>query len=316
MTVPVGERQRYVYNMVECVTCFNLDADCPKNVTVLVNNGNKRAVVKGSTVSLSCESDGNPPVTFQWFRVSGSTHTKISTSKVLTLQNITQDFKLYYCQAKNTIGSSNSELIQLDVQYCPKNVTVLVNNGNNRAVAKGSTVSLSCESDGNPPVIFQWFRVSGNTHTKISPSKVLTLQNITQDFKLYYCQAKNTIGSSNSELIQLDVQFKPTILPGSNCSYTETNVTCQCMANANPLPKADWIVGGQNITNLDHFFSVSSVILCQKFTSILMGKLDSEVNIACVMTNIHGSTALEFYTVKVHYQRNKTLDQPLCLAIA
>uniref|UniRef100_A0A8C8H0L4 Ig-like domain-containing protein n=1 Tax=Oncorhynchus tshawytscha TaxID=74940 RepID=A0A8C8H0L4_ONCTS len=88
----------------------------------------------------------------------------------------------------------------LTVRYPPRSTTVIVSTDQNKIV-EGSSVTLTCSSDANPPMEkYTWYKRNG--------TKVSVLQGETESYTIpsvslgyidqYFCEAKNEIGAQNS----------------------------------------------------------------------------------------------------------------------
>uniref|UniRef100_A0A3B4EDB3 Ig-like domain-containing protein n=1 Tax=Pygocentrus nattereri TaxID=42514 RepID=A0A3B4EDB3_PYGNA len=93
--------------------------DPPKNVSVSISPSGE--IVEGSSVTLTCSSDGNPPEkNYTWFKEGG-------TSPVGSGQNYSFSLNprsdgLYYCEAQNEYGSLRSASVPVVL-----NVLVVLN---------------------------------------------------------------------------------------------------------------------------------------------------------------------------------------------
>ncbi|XP_048105001.1 B-cell receptor CD22-like [Alosa alosa] len=78
----------------------------PKNVSVSIKASSK---IEDSVVTLTCSSDANPPVhTYTWYMKSGAESLVRGTGESVSF-NLTSDTSgLYYCEAHNEVGSTNS----------------------------------------------------------------------------------------------------------------------------------------------------------------------------------------------------------------
>ncbi|XP_067087912.1 B-cell receptor CD22-like [Osmerus mordax] len=105
----------------------------PRNLSVSVSPSGE--VVEGSSVTLTCSSDANPPVqTYTWYK-ENITSSK-SSGQSYTISNIrSEDSGGYYCQAWNTVAATNSSFLM---------ITVIVGTGIStaQAAAAGTTVSV------------------------------------------------------------------------------------------------------------------------------------------------------------------------------
>ena len=90
--------------MITYVTLSHLDT--PKNTTVFTTPSG--VITKGSSVTLTCSSDANPPVeNYTWFKVNEST--PVGSGQQYSITNIrSEDEGQYYCEARNTTGAGNS----------------------------------------------------------------------------------------------------------------------------------------------------------------------------------------------------------------
>ncbi|KAJ8339683.1 hypothetical protein SKAU_G00343160 [Synaphobranchus kaupii] len=104
-------------------------------------------------------------------------------------------------------GSSEraEEAVALNVLYSPKNTSALVSPS--ELVTAGTTVNLTCSSDGNPQVAhYSWFRVRGGQVNAVGWERTLTLNLTEGHVGLYHCQAQNEHGRQNSTAVQLHLQ--------------------------------------------------------------------------------------------------------------
>uniref|UniRef100_A0A4W5KL86 Ig-like domain-containing protein n=1 Tax=Hucho hucho TaxID=62062 RepID=A0A4W5KL86_9TELE len=120
----------------------------PKNTSVSVSPSGE--IVEGSSVTLTCSSDANPPVDkYTWYKKNGASMT--GPEKTYNFTTISsEDSGEYYCGAENKYGRLNSSSVSVDVQYDPKNTSVSISPSGE--IVEGSSVTLTCSSDANPPV--------------------------------------------------------------------------------------------------------------------------------------------------------------------
>ncbi|KAK2819568.1 hypothetical protein Q7C36_021214 [Tachysurus vachellii] len=87
----------------------------------------------------------------------------------------------------------------------PKNTTAVVLSSGD--TVEGDSVTLSCSSDANPPVLtYSWFKQSSAADTLLITGQNYSISNISsQHTGLYYCTAHNQLGHHNSTPIHLDV---------------------------------------------------------------------------------------------------------------
>ncbi|KAL2086262.1 hypothetical protein ACEWY4_017321 [Coilia grayii] len=207
----------------------------PKNTSVSVSPAGE--ILQGSSVTLTCSSDANPPVqSYTWYRRGGGASSVVVSQQNYSMTNITSEHSgLYYCKAKNQHGSSHSTDVHLDVQYPPKNMLASVSPSGE--ILEGNTVSLSCSSDANPPVqSYTWHKMNESAVPKEAVQQNYSISAVSSEHSGdYYCQAQNKHGNRNSAVIHLNVLYPPK-LTGllKHDDLQEGLVTLTCSSDANP----------------------------------------------------------------------------------
>ncbi|KAM9454108.1 B-cell receptor CD22-like [Clarias gariepinus] len=166
----------------------------PKNVSVSISPSGE--IVEGSSVTLTCSSDANPPVeNYTWFKDM----TSVGNKKTYTISNISsEDSGEYKCKCSNEVGHQDSSSVTLNVLYPPKNVSVSISPSGE--IVEDSSVTLTCSSDANPPVEnYTWFKVNESSAVG-SGQSYRALQS-----GQYYCQAQNKHGSERSAAVSVTV---------------------------------------------------------------------------------------------------------------
>ncbi|XP_045546874.1 B-cell receptor CD22 isoform X2 [Salmo salar] len=96
----------------------------------------------------------------------------------------------------------------LTVRYGPKSTSVSVSPSGE--IMEGSSVTLTCSSDANPPVDkYTWYK-KNVTSPKASGQSYSITNIISEDRGEYYCEAENTIASKNSTALMIIVAGKQT----------------------------------------------------------------------------------------------------------
>ncbi|XP_031134089.1 B-cell receptor CD22-like isoform X2 [Sander lucioperca] len=173
------------------------------------------SVVKGSSVTFTCSSDADPPVTQSGYSLYKDGHF-ISSGQNHTISDIQPSHRgLYYCQAWNNISWRgialiNSTEVQLDVQYRPENISISMDPPH---VVEGSSVNLSCSSAANPAADnYTWYRASVSSSSsllQVGSGQVLSLPSVEASHTgLYLCQARNPLGQNNSTEVLLAIKEK------------------------------------------------------------------------------------------------------------
>ncbi|KAK7150028.1 hypothetical protein R3I94_009368 [Phoxinus phoxinus] len=208
----------------------------PKNTSAHVNASG--VVLEGRSVTLSCSSDANPPVlNYTWYRDTEEPLKPVPSGPNLTISNTDPTHSgRYVCTAQNEHGAQNAS-VMLDVQYAPKNTSAHVNASG--VVLEGRSVTLSCSSDANPPVLnYTWYRDTEEPLKPVQSGPTLTISNTDPTHSgRYVCTAQNEHGAQNAS-VMLDVQYAPkntsAHVNGSGVVLEGRSVTLSCSSDANP----------------------------------------------------------------------------------
>ncbi|KAM9454164.1 B-cell receptor CD22-like [Clarias gariepinus] len=212
----------------------------PKNVSVSISPSGE--IVEGSSVTLTCSSDANPPVeNYTWFKDM----TSIGNEKTFTISNISsRDSGEYKCKCSNEVGHQESSSVTLNVLYRPKNVSVSISPSGE--ILEDSSVTLTCSSDANPPVEnYTWFKGTSSLRTEIN----YTFDKIrSEDSGNYTCQAVNKHGNQSSTAVSVTVLYPPknvsVSLNSSGEIVEDSSVTLTCSSDANPpVENYTWFKG-------------------------------------------------------------------------
>ncbi|XP_046693937.1 B-cell receptor CD22-like isoform X3 [Silurus meridionalis] len=181
----------------------------PKNVFISPSG----EIVEGRLVTLTCSSDANPPVeTYTWFKG----RTSVGKEKTFTISKISsEDSGEYKCMCSNEVGHQNSISVTLNVLYPPKNVSI----SSSGEKVEGSSVTLTCSSDSNPPVeTYTWFK-ENKTSPVGSGQSYRALQS-----GLYYCEVQNKLGSERSAAVSITITIDQSV-----GVYAGVGVVCVCV---------------------------------------------------------------------------------------
>uniref|UniRef100_A0A4W5MK46 Ig-like domain-containing protein n=1 Tax=Hucho hucho TaxID=62062 RepID=A0A4W5MK46_9TELE len=114
----------------------------------------------------------------------------------------------YYCEAQNEMGTDRSRTINMDVKYGPKNTSVSVSPSGE--IVEGSSVTLTCSSDANPPVDKYTWYFQNKTFLN-GFGQMYNISNFkSKDNGHYHCEAWNGRGSRNSTALMIILQEKQT----------------------------------------------------------------------------------------------------------
>ncbi|XP_030634714.1 B-cell receptor CD22-like [Chanos chanos] len=204
----------------------------PKNTTVSVSPSGE--IVEGSSVTLTCSSDANPPATYTWFKKNETV--TIGKQKTHRINNISsEDSGDYQCKSNNQHGHQYSNTVSLNVLYPPRNTTVSVSPSGE--IVEGSSVTLTCSSDANPPATYTWFKKSGTV--TIGKEETYRINKISsEDSGEYHCKFSNQHGHQYSNTVSLNVLYPPrntTVSVSPSGEIVEgSSVTLTCSSDANP----------------------------------------------------------------------------------
>ncbi|XP_031642486.1 B-cell receptor CD22 isoform X2 [Oncorhynchus kisutch] len=266
----------------------------PKNTSVSVSPSS--SAIEGSSVTLTCSSNANPPVgSYTWYRVNQEQVTEVGSSRMLTIK-VPADNSQFYCETRNRLGSQNSSVTQLDGMYPAKNTSLSVSPSG--SVVEGSSVTLTCSSNANPAVkTYTWYRVNGREGVIVGSGQSFTFNKIAiSDSGRYYCEAENKHGVDNSTTTNIDVTFAPKILPSSRCIRTADQINCTCESHGNPSPKVEWRLAGQPVNHFTNTVvreSMGSTGLRSSLTTHQSQEEDTPP-LVCLSTNSVGSSSLQF----------------------
>ncbi|XP_036416174.1 B-cell receptor CD22-like [Colossoma macropomum] len=141
-------------------------------------------VIEGDKVTLTCKTTCSLTVrpTFTWYR---NGHRLSSSTDQLHLQAVSSNNEDRY---RCAVLGLRSPVVTVNVRYRPKSVSMSPGE-----TAEGSSVTLNCSSDANPPVQnYTWFK-EGET----SPIGAGFSYSVLQSGS-YYCEAQNEHGSQRS----------------------------------------------------------------------------------------------------------------------
>ncbi|XP_031673505.1 B-cell receptor CD22-like isoform X2 [Oncorhynchus kisutch] len=163
-------------------------------------------VTEGQKVTLTCSTtctlSDNP--TYIWYKNGHVTNQ--STSLFLNPVS-SEDAGRYSCSVEGHEEIPSDEET-LTVRYGPRNTSVSVSPSGE--IVEGSSVTLTCSSDANPPVDkYTWYR-KNVTSPKASGQSYSITNIISEDRGEYYCEAQNGRGSMNSTAQMIIVAGKPT----------------------------------------------------------------------------------------------------------
>uniref|UniRef100_A0A3Q3EQ57 Ig-like domain-containing protein n=1 Tax=Labrus bergylta TaxID=56723 RepID=A0A3Q3EQ57_9LABR len=156
-------------------------------------------VTEGDCVNLACVSGCPSHVDVVWFKDGQPVANPIFQAR-------REDAGRYYCavQGQEMIRSAS---VALNVQYAPRKVSLSVSPSSE--VLKGSAVTFTCSSDANPTVTHNGYSLHKDGHlisSGVGSGQVLSLPSMEVNHTgLYLCQARNTVGETNSTEVLLTI---------------------------------------------------------------------------------------------------------------
>ncbi|XP_036804966.1 sialoadhesin-like [Oncorhynchus mykiss] len=190
-------------------------------VTDILLEMDPTSVSEGERVTLRCRTQCtvslNP--TYIWYKNGQSLTNPITSYNSLILDPVnsynslildpvsSEDAGNYSCAVEGLERILSPEET-LTVRYGPRNTSVSVSPSGE--IVEGSSVTLTCSSDANPPVDkYTWYK-KNVTSPKASGQSYSITNIISEDRGEYYCEAQNRKGSMNSTALMIIVAGKQT----------------------------------------------------------------------------------------------------------
>ncbi|XP_020958298.1 hemicentin-1 isoform X2 [Sus scrofa] len=259
-------------------------------------------VVKGSSTSMTCFTDGTPTPRMSWFRdgqpLGLGAHLSVSTQGMI-LQLIkaeTEDSGRYTCVASNEAGEVSKHFLlkvleppHINGSEEPMELTVIVNNPLEfTCIASGIPApKITWMKDGRPlPQMDQVQTLGGGEVFRISSAQV-------EDTGRYTCLASSPAGDDDKEyLVRVHV---PPNIAGTDESQDFTvlrnrQVTLECKSDAVPPPVITWLKNGERLQATPRVRILSG----GRYLQINNADLGDTANYTCVASNIAGKTTREF----------------------
>ncbi|PFX13835.1 Hemicentin-1 [Stylophora pistillata] len=211
------------------------------------------AVVRfNQTLILTCQADAVPLPRYSWM-FNGKTHTK-AIHNILKLTNVqVNDAGNYTCVAENFFGRKNTTRV-VNVEYAPAVQSFTTGTPKN-TVVQGTPVTVTCSASGYPAPTITIKR----NDTVISNVGGFAIPNIqvNEEYTIYTCEPRNTIGTGAKKELKITVQVPPTIsgkLPDSkNVRKENEAILYQCGAEGKPAPNITWKFKGKNLIDKPPF---------------------------------------------------------------
>ncbi|KAM3965281.1 LOW QUALITY PROTEIN: irregular chiasm C-roughest protein [Aphomia sociella] len=243
-----------------------------------------------SALTLECRADGNPKP-YVWWTRNGQV---IATNgPKLILAPVSRNHTgIYGCQARNSLGTSDSVKIEIDIKYPPRVTWV----GPDTVVEANlfSQITLECKADGNPAPSYQWYHNPTASYSQLaiqadgyplSSTPQMQLHNVSySQHGRYTCVATNHIGteerSHQSEPVTLNVLGPPVgadVGAGVAHAWSGGEARLHTTVCADPPPrKAAWLWGSLRLdvpSQIGRFRALEPAGAggCYRYTLVLSG---------------------------------------------
>lgn len=234
--------------------------------------------IEGIESTISCKANGIPEPKYEFFK-DGST-VALQSTETIKVDGSAGQVKFeplkkanegkYTCKAVNDVGEDSASG-QLTVLVKPSIYEL-----NSISQKEGSTVTLTCQSSGDPAPNMTFHKAgSGEAMKTVSDGKLavsgegkgklqLTIKNLEPgDAANYTCRAVNKLGR-HEMTSSIVVQYAPRFPVNQNTrtvyawAGSARNLTCH--ATGEPLPKLEWVVGDRILANNDtyHIYDLES----------------------------------------------------------
>ncbi|XP_062865651.1 uncharacterized protein LOC134328490 [Trichomycterus rosablanca] len=264
-------------------TAVNIDVHYPpRNVSVSVSPSG--VITEGSSVTLTCSSDAKPAASYHWFK--GTSYK--ATGETFIIHKIrSDDGGEYKCRARNEHGGQDSSIVDIDVHYPPKNVSVSVSPSG--VIMENKSVTLTCSSDAKPAAWYHWYKGTTNK----ASGQTFTIPEIrSDDGGEYKCRVWNEHGDQNSTAVNIDVHYPPrhvSVSVSPSGEITEgSSVTLTCSSDAKP---AAWY----------HWFKGTSYKATGEIFTIHKIRSDDGGEYKCRVWNEHGDQNSTAVNIDVHW---------------
>ncbi|XP_063293276.1 sialoadhesin-like isoform X2 [Pelobates fuscus] len=221
-------------------------------------------MIEGQPITITCQVEhtcwSNPP-TIGWNKRGqrGNTYQSNftaggwkSVSELIYTPSSNDHNTLIMCSAIHHNGKKSLSSTRLDINFSPKNVTVLITG--KQEIMEEDDVTLLCDSKSNPVATsYEWYRGTEKLITSYETKQIL-VTNVSFENIVYSCLAKNEIGTGESDPTEIPVQYcaKGVRINSPNYSVIEGDTMelgCEFW-RSNPEPKFyTWYWNGFTLIN-------------------------------------------------------------------
>ncbi|XP_028269954.1 hemicentin-1 isoform X2 [Parambassis ranga] len=257
----------------------------------------KREVVLGHPVSLSCESNAIPPPKLSWYKdgqklSSADGVVLLPGGQVLQITRVQKEHAgKYTCQAVNEAGEDRMHF-ELEILVPPVVMGASEEFIEEIGAVVNSTVVLHCDVTGHPTPVISWLKDGQPVHTDsqhhISKdgTQLQLLSVLVSDMAGYLCVAENKVGTVE-KLFSLTVQVPPRIIGSKEEEVSvikDHMVSLLCDVQAYPPPEITWTRDGQVL----HFSSGIHILPGSQMLQLPRARLEDAGQYVCTATNSAG----------------------------
>ncbi|XP_049959878.1 irregular chiasm C-roughest protein [Schistocerca serialis cubense] len=255
--------------------------------------GHRGGITEGADVRLACKADANPlDLTYRWYLNDEPVPGDFTTE--LVIHNISRRYHdaIVKCEVHNPVGKSE-ESETLDVNYGPK----FRSRPRSVQADPGSTVTLSCDVDGNPPADIVWIHDDG-TSKVVGTSVNLTLDVERHTAGRYYCKA--SVMGFPEVGAEATVYLKgPPTISSQRTQFGQQGDTVRLECVAYSIPKPDhvmWTFRGAELDPGDSDYTLLEEPTADGIRSALVIRDAQDRHFGaynCSVTNPYGSDMVE-----------------------
>ncbi|XP_033947808.1 hemicentin-1 [Pseudochaenichthys georgianus] len=257
----------------------------------------KKEVVLGHTISLTCESNAIPPPKLSWYKdgqklTSADGVVLLPGGQVLQITRVQkEDAGKYTCLAVNEAGEDHMHF-ELEILVPPVIMGVSEEFMEEMGAVVNSSVVLHCDVTGHPAPVVSWLRdgqplhADSQHHISEDGSKLQLLSVQVSDMAGYLCLAENKVGTVE-KLFSLTVQVPPRIigLKEEDVSVIEGHmVSLLCDVQSYPAPEITWTRDGQVL----QFSTGIRILPGGQMLQLPRARLEDAGQYVCTATNSAG----------------------------
>uniref|UniRef100_A0A1I7X454 Hemicentin-1 n=1 Tax=Heterorhabditis bacteriophora TaxID=37862 RepID=A0A1I7X454_HETBA len=262
---------------------ISLDVWVPPTVRV-----NSEAPIKalGETVTLFCETTGNPLPSLSWNKGGQPIISSVEGGTRLDIPHMDKsDVGDYTCQAQNEAGSAEAS-IHVDVLVPP--IIMRDNVDMSPRLPTGQTLTLLCDAGGKPQPQIKWY---------VNDTEIMdSTEGIALGNGRKYIQYMLLHIMPHKYLLIYDILEAPVISNGGTQQVIEGELArIECLAEGHPTPVVSWLRNGIRVET-----GVQGVryIAEGKILTIIEARSSDSGIYVCAATNEAG-TAQQAYTLEV-----------------